>query len=869
MASLAPQDRWSNDKRIKLINIIGNLGARMLTRAMTKELSTASALECLFVDFLSEEEPEKVFEVHKHPGWVNAMQEELNQFARNKVWTLVPPPYGKSIISSKWLFRNKRDETGIVIKNKARLVAQGYNQQEGIDYDETFALVARLEAIRIFLAFATYMNFIVYQMDVKSNFLNGKLKEEVYVKQPPGFESGELPSMFIKQYERYISINQEKYVKELLKKYNINGSSVKTPMVPPNNLGPDLNGKAVPKRCNLDKKTTSGAYQLLGGKLVSWSAKKQSSVAMSSAEAEYVVVAGCRANILWMKSQLTAYDIIYEKRAMDLVTICFKDTLQFVSYGCKLTSAPSIYGFSDHPLQLNRRLFTVLGVRKTSFQNVVLGRHSQDHPPNTRSILLNFDTLPKFLNIPSREWFLTIGYNGTVEAIGTLKKGFLPHRWREKVIPYLRFLSLLLEFKMDGYGSDEPGAKTGRRKKQTSSNTQKNPLSKFEVNKSASLSKEATKSPTGHLKKSKQSSSAKDLNPSQPSASTPVVARMHKEALQTTGGLTSLGVTTSTIIHSKSASGHDALAASTAEADPRKSTLNDSVRNCPHEIGTNKEANNTEKEVGFRTDEFNTSPDLSSSDDAKEIKLEDLSKMFKDVDVDFMELDSLEDDEPIISQNSKLEKAKDAAKTEANILKAQPSYPNVEQLTQLLVQSLKHKLSKLLTNHDFNNSIPKELKELPNKFSDISGEIRNLNTYVEGLATIIEKLEEFQYSSSGLTKQVIELKNLKLEVLARLLALPGQVSSIISQLSKLKTLDALPRQAGTHPAKGEKNTKQATITQLFQQRTAKDAAKANLNKQPIPTTITKTTIVIPPIIPTTIQLQSPFLSSPSPPKTTS
>ncbi|GKE47173.1 retrovirus-related pol polyprotein from transposon TNT 1-94, partial [Tanacetum coccineum] len=89
---------------------------------------------------------------------------------------------------------NKNDETRIVIKNKARLVAQGYNQQEGIDCDETFAPIARLEAIRIFLAFATYMNFIVYQMDVKNAFLNGKLKEEVYVKQPPGFENSEFPN---------------------------------------------------------------------------------------------------------------------------------------------------------------------------------------------------------------------------------------------------------------------------------------------------------------------------------------------------------------------------------------------------------------------------------------------------------------------------------------------------------------------------------------------------------------------------------------------------------------------------------------------------------------------------------------------------
>ncbi|GJS34167.1 retrovirus-related pol polyprotein from transposon TNT 1-94 [Tanacetum coccineum] len=117
-------------------------------------------------------------------------------------------------------------------------------KDHGINYDKSYAPVARLEAIRIFLAFATYMNFIVYQMDVKSAFLNGKLKEEVYVKQPSGFESSEFPN-HIKQSERGISINQEKYVKDLLKKYDMNGSSVKTPMVPPNILGPDLNGKSV------------------------------------------------------------------------------------------------------------------------------------------------------------------------------------------------------------------------------------------------------------------------------------------------------------------------------------------------------------------------------------------------------------------------------------------------------------------------------------------------------------------------------------------------------------------------------------------------------------------------------------------------
>ncbi|GJT70042.1 retrovirus-related pol polyprotein from transposon TNT 1-94 [Tanacetum coccineum] len=186
-------DRWSRDQHIELVNIIGDPGKVMLTRSMAAKLTVASASECLFTDFLSEIEPKKASEALKHPGWIDAMQEELNQFYRNKVWTLVPLPYGKIVIDSKWVFRNKKDEHGTTTKNKARLVAQGYSQEEGIDYDETFAPVAMMEAIRIFLAFATYMNFKVYQMDVKSAFLNGKLKEEVYVKQPPGFESSEFP----------------------------------------------------------------------------------------------------------------------------------------------------------------------------------------------------------------------------------------------------------------------------------------------------------------------------------------------------------------------------------------------------------------------------------------------------------------------------------------------------------------------------------------------------------------------------------------------------------------------------------------------------------------------------------------------------
>ncbi|GJZ78547.1 hypothetical protein Tco_0643384 [Tanacetum coccineum] len=100
MVTPAPQDRWSQDKHIELVNIIGDPGAGMLTRSMAKELSVASAHECLSLDFLSEEEPKKVFKALQHPGWFDAMQDELKQFARNKVWTLVIAPYELSAASA-------------------------------------------------------------------------------------------------------------------------------------------------------------------------------------------------------------------------------------------------------------------------------------------------------------------------------------------------------------------------------------------------------------------------------------------------------------------------------------------------------------------------------------------------------------------------------------------------------------------------------------------------------------------------------------------------------------------------------------------------------------------------------------------------
>ncbi|GJW82817.1 putative ribonuclease H-like domain-containing protein, partial [Tanacetum coccineum] len=127
---------------------------------------------------------------------------------KKKVWTLVDLPYGKRAIGTKWVYRNKKDERGSVIRNKARLVAQGYTQEEGIDYDEVFAPVARIEAIRLFLAYASYKDFVVYQMDKKSAFLYGKIEEEVYICQPPGFEDLEFPNRVYKVKKALYGLHQ-------------------------------------------------------------------------------------------------------------------------------------------------------------------------------------------------------------------------------------------------------------------------------------------------------------------------------------------------------------------------------------------------------------------------------------------------------------------------------------------------------------------------------------------------------------------------------------------------------------------------------------------------------------------------------------
>nr|GEU48751.1 putative ribonuclease H-like domain-containing protein [Tanacetum cinerariifolium] len=154
------------------------------------------------------EEPNRVHQALKDLSWIEAMQEELLQFKMQKVWVLFDLPYGKRAIGTKWVYRNKKDERCIVIRNKARLVAQGHTQEEGINYEEVFALVARIEAIRLFLAYASFMGFMMYQMDVKSAFLYRTIEKEVYVCQPLGFVDPNHPDKVYKVVKALYGLHQ-------------------------------------------------------------------------------------------------------------------------------------------------------------------------------------------------------------------------------------------------------------------------------------------------------------------------------------------------------------------------------------------------------------------------------------------------------------------------------------------------------------------------------------------------------------------------------------------------------------------------------------------------------------------------------------
>ncbi|KAJ9562028.1 hypothetical protein OSB04_007188 [Centaurea solstitialis] len=320
--------KWTKDH--PLSQIIGDPSEGVKTRAVANYY--------LFTCFVNKLEPKKVSEALADPFWVEAMQDELIQFDKNHVWTLVPLPNGKLAIGTKWVFRNKKDEQGVVVRNKARLVAQGYYQEEGIDYEETFPSVARLEAIRIFLAFAAHKGFKVGTTDITlfyKKYDDDILLVQIYVDD---IIFGSTDISMCKDFE---SLMQEEFEMSMMGKltfflglqvkYQANPkeshlSAVKrilrylknTPSLGlwyPLHSSFDLVSYTDSDYggCQVDRKSTSGSCQFLGGKLVIWSSKKQNCISTSTTKVEYVVAASCCSQALWMQTQLRDYGYSLDK----------------------------------------------------------------------------------------------------------------------------------------------------------------------------------------------------------------------------------------------------------------------------------------------------------------------------------------------------------------------------------------------------------------------------------------------------------------------------------------------------------------------------------------------------------------------------
>ncbi|GJW73566.1 retrovirus-related pol polyprotein from transposon TNT 1-94 [Tanacetum coccineum] len=309
--------KWTKDHPLE--NKIGKLDRPVSIRLQLHE----QALFCYYNAFLTAVEPKTYKDALTQSFWIEAMQEELNEFERLEVWELKPRPDKVMVITLKWIYKVKLDELGGILKNKARLVARGYRQEEGIDFEESFAPVARLEAIRIFLAFAAHMNMVVYQMDVKTAFLNGNLREEVYVSQPDGFVDLDNPNHVYKLKKALYGLKQapahvdrptialcmcacfrarptEKHLHAVKRIFQYLRGTVNRGLWYPKDSSIALTAFADADHagCQDTRRSTSGSMQFLGDRLVSWSSKRQKSVAISSTKAEYIAMSGCCAQIL-------------------------------------------------------------------------------------------------------------------------------------------------------------------------------------------------------------------------------------------------------------------------------------------------------------------------------------------------------------------------------------------------------------------------------------------------------------------------------------------------------------------------------------------------------------------------------------------
>ncbi|GJU76823.1 retrovirus-related pol polyprotein from transposon TNT 1-94 [Tanacetum coccineum] len=341
-----------------LENIIGELNRPVSTRLQLHEQS----LFYYYDAFLVAVELKTYKDDLTQSCWIEAMQEELNEFEHLGVWELVPRPDKGMVITLKWIYKVKLDELGGILKNKARLVARGYRQEEEIDFEESFALVARLEAIRIFLAFAAHMNMVVYQIDVKTAFLNGNLREEIYVGQPDGFVDPDNPYhvyklkkslyglkqaprtegkglLLISQSPRGIFINQSKYALESLKKYDFDTCDpVDTPTVEKSKLDEDKEGKTVDP--SYYRGMIGTLFYLTANRpdlqfaicmcawYQAWPTEKHlhavknadhascQDTRRSTSGTEYIAMSSCCAQILLMRSQLTDYGPGFNKIPM-------------------------------------------------------------------------------------------------------------------------------------------------------------------------------------------------------------------------------------------------------------------------------------------------------------------------------------------------------------------------------------------------------------------------------------------------------------------------------------------------------------------------------------------------------------------------
>nr|GEX46654.1 hypothetical protein [Tanacetum cinerariifolium] len=232
---------------------------------------------------------QNVKEAMTDTAWIESMQEELLQFKKMDVWVLVPALDNILPLTLKWIFKYKNDDENTVIQNKYRLVVRGCRQEEGLDFKESFAPVARMEAIRIFLAYVAHKSFTVFQMDVKTAFLHGSLKEYVYVCQPEGFIDVDHPTHVYKLKKALYGLKQAP--RAWLSQLRSTSMRLKGSFI--------ISGELL--------------IWVVGENLVSWSSKKQDCTALSTAEAEYVSLSACCAQVRWMQTQLTDYGFHFKK----------------------------------------------------------------------------------------------------------------------------------------------------------------------------------------------------------------------------------------------------------------------------------------------------------------------------------------------------------------------------------------------------------------------------------------------------------------------------------------------------------------------------------------------------------------------------